>query len=216
MANVLAVFAHPDDEVLGCGGALAKHAENGDLVWVRILSTRSRELSVNATEAFLALGLAHDADTGHTPLVCGSGLIDQQFDTVPFSELVSLIANTEPDIVYTHHPGDLNLDHALTARAVLTAFRPKPGEKPRTILACEVLSSTEWTFPPVFAPNWFERLSPEQLEKKVRALECYPTEAEDFPHPRSEGGIVHLAAVRGQQVGVEAAEAFQLLRRGPF
>lgn len=207
MANVLAVFAHPDDEVLGCGGTLAKHAENGDEVGICWFSTREhlREARGNAAKV---LGLS-------TTNVAVMALPDQGFDTTPFSSMPQFLEGWpyDPDVIYTHHPGDLNLDHALTARAVLTAFRPKPGEKRRTILACEVLSSTEWTFPQRFQPNWFEPLTPEQMEKKIRALACYPTEEEDWPHPRSEGGIVHLAAVRGQQVGVEAAEAFQLLLR---
>jgi len=205
--NILGVFAHPDDEVLGCGGTLAKHAEAGDDVRVYLLV--ARDLNADALRAALVLGVR----TGIT----SPTYLDQKLDTYPFVDVVRIIENqrTDPDIIYTHHPGDLNLDHALTARAVLTAFRPKPGEKPRTILACEVLSSTEWTFPQVFQPNWFESITEQQIQKKFAALDCYPSEVQPKPHPRSAAGIENLACVRGQQCGVEFAEAFQLLRRGP-
>ncbi len=205
--NVLACFAHPDDEVLGCGGALAKHAENGDSVVVIVLAER---------HLYKQLVCAVDVLAGKdAAMAAGRTLPDQAFERVPFSQIVEFAGDYSGDIIYTHHPGDLNQDHALTARAVLTAFRPKPGEKPRTILACEVLSSTEYTFPPQFSPNYFVALSGEQLQKKVDALACYETEIQPWPHPRSALGVRNLAAYRGQQVGVEAAEAFELLRSGP-
>lgn len=207
MANVLCVVSHPDDEVLGCGGTLAKHAENGDEVTLIALVSCNRDDQL--AEACRALGAAQ----WWTANIAD----DQQLDTVPLTFLIAAVDEfTSSDVIYTHHPADLNLDHALTAKAVLTAFRPKPGEKPRTILACEVLSSTEWTFPPAFQPNYFVALTEGQLQKKIAAMECYESELCEWPHPRSKLGIRNLAAYRGQQVGVEAAEAFQLLRGGPF
>lgn len=226
MANVLCVMAHPDDEVLGCGGALAKHAEAGDSVQVLVLSYRD-ELLDRFHEAVRALGCAGASELPGGGMAAsfaimnttggGPRLEDQRFDTRPLSEIADTVRNwystADNNVIYTHHPADLNLDHALTSRAVLTAFRPKPGEKPRTILACEVLSSTEYTYPPAFQPNWYVSLTGEQLEKKVQALECYETEIQPWPHPRSKLGVRNLAAYRGQSIGVEAAEAFQLLRR---
>lgn len=208
MANVLCVVAHPDDEVLGCGGTLAKHAEQGDDV--RCYMLVARDLNADALRAARALGIR----TGIT----SPTYLDQRLDTYPFIEVVGLIENqrTDPDIIYTHHPGDLNLDHALTGRAVLTAFRPKPGEKPRTILACEVLSSTEYTYPRVFQPNWYVSLTFDHLDKAWAALECYESEIQTPPHPRSKSVIRARMEARGSEVGVEYAEAFQLLRGGPF
>ncbi len=204
--NVLAVFAHPDDEVLGAGGTLAKHAENGDKVGIVILADRGMYPAVSNAAKTL---------TGSDCVFCRD-FPDQALDTIPLTSLISVVEEYDwADVVYTHHPGDLNQDHALTAQAVLTAFRPKPGEKPRTILACEVLSSTEYTYPRVFQPNWYVELKGDQLNKKVDALRCYTTEVQPAPHPRSLYGVTNLAMCRGSEVGVHHAEAFQLLRHGP-
>jgi LmbE family N-acetylglucosaminyl deacetylase len=200
-------MAHPDDEVLGCGGTLSKHAEAGDTVNIVILAERGMLKQMDRAAETLV---------GENWHVAGRSFPDQAFETVPFTRIVEEAGAYDGDVIYTHHPGDLNLDHALVARAVLTAFRPKPGERPRRIMACEVLSSTEWTFPQVFQPSWFERLTLGQLEIKVAALKCYDTEIQDWPHPRSEGGVIYAANWRGQQCGAEYAEAFQLLRAGPF
>ena len=225
--NVLAVFAHPDDEVLGCGGTLAKHAEAGDKVQVLSVSFRDATLPM-FHEAVRALGVFGASNHPHGGMCASWSLLkdgdtfkpafeDQRFDTYPLALIADRIrgqfVTKHADIIYTHHPGDLNLDHALTAKAVLTAFRPKPGERPRTILACEVLSSTEWTFPQQFQPNWFEKLTSNQVGKKVSAMHSYPSEVQPEPHPRNGPGIVKAARYRGQQVGVDYAEAFQLLRR---
>lgn len=209
MASVLCVVAHPDDEVLGCGGTLAKHAEEGDEVWILILSCRGLERQIRKAAKTIGSVPPRRVWTDYVD--------DQKFDIIPVSAISNAVRQYQRgiDIIYTHHPQDLNLDHALTARAVLTAFRPKPGEKPRTILACEVLSSTEYTYPRAFQPNWFVALTGEQLERKIEAMRCYETELCEWPHPRSILGIRNLAAVRGQESGVERAEAFQLLRRGP-
>ncbi len=208
--NVLCVMAHPDDEVLGCGGTLAKHAENGDDIELFLFVARDLVFEHGpADKSAQTLGVKKTSTARRR---------DQHLDILRLGELVNDISyfiKQDPDVIYTHHPQDLNSDHALTARAVLTAFRPKPGNRSRTILACEVLSSTEWSFPNTFSPNYFTALSAEQLNKKVAALACYESECEPWPHPRSALGVRNLAAYRGQSVGVEAAEAFVLLRGGP-
>lgn len=205
--NVLCVMAHPDDEVLGCGATLAKHAENGDTVQVIVCCAAATGLA----DAAEALGVRFWANLDYP---------DQSLDMLRFADLAEAIkyrvVESNVDVIYTHHPGDLNLDHAFTAKAVLTVFRPKPEERPRTILGCEVLSSTEWTFPRVFQPNWYEAVTGAQVGKAQAALECYPSELQPAPHPRSTRNLRNVAAVRGSEIGTDYAQAFQLLRRGPM
>lgn len=198
--NVLAVFAHPDDEVLGCGGTLAKHAEAGDntAFWY---GTNDRQ--ADRTAARKALGFRASGISMLLP--------DQKFDTVPLLQITQWMGGWgyNPDVIYTHNPDDLNLDHAIIARAVLTAFRAPTAQA--TILACEVISSTEFG-PDAFQPNHWEVLTKEHVDAKCRALDCYPTEVRDRPHPRNAEGIMVAARYRGQQICQPYAEAFRVLR----
>ncbi len=201
MANVLCVVAHPDDEVLGCGGTLAKHAEAGDEV-VFLFGTSDRwEECAKATEILGGLWGQN------------LNLPDQKFDTEAFSYITGCVERLgleyNPDIVYTHNPDDLNLDHQLVARAVLTAFRPCHSQA--AILAFETLSSTEWGVEP-FQPNHWEVLSEAHIEKKIDALGCYATELRGAPHPRNQAGVETNAWWRGMQCGNTYAEAFRVLR----
>lgn len=223
--RVLIVAAHPDDEVLGCGATAARLADRGAEVTVLILGegetsrqeVRSREaageglgrLAESARRAGEILG-ARRVLTGDLP--------DNRFDGVCLLDIVKRIeavkAEVSPTLVLTHHAGDLNIDHALTQRAVLTAFRPLPGTEPTGLYAFEVLSSTEYAGPAagnVFLPDTYVDAS-SALDRKVRALLAYAGEVRPDPHPRSPEAVRHLAAVRGRQVGLAAAEAFQTLR----
>ncbi len=206
---MLCVVAHPDDEVLGCGGTLAKHAEAGDDVQVMILARRKDVIDASQTNAaFSALGLG----TGRpTAVLRAYELPDQAFDTVPFVRITRYLAllDFEPDIVYTHNPDDLNLDHALTAKAVLTAFRAPHSQA--DILAFETLSSTEFG-PVAFQPNHWEILTRDQVAKKCAALNCYPSEKKPWPHSRNSFGIDSQARWRGLQICQPFAEAFRILR----
>ena len=202
--TVLGIFAHPDDEVLGCGGTLARLAKEGDEVHVGVLGVR--HLSLEFAKACAVLGVK-DVCTEHLP--------DQRFDTIPLLEMIqrieSLIALIQPTILYTHHTHDLNHDHALTAQAVLTATRPKPGQCVKEVLMCEIPSSTEWAFNGAFNPNVFVDIS-ETLNTKLNAMELYATEVRDYPHPRSRPALNNLACMRGANVGLSRAEAFELVR----
>jgi len=222
--NVLVVAAHPDDEVLGCGGAIARHAIRGDHVAVVILgegiTSRDKELVPDRHSRELS-ALRHAAESASRALGVHElrlhGLPDNRLDTHPLLEIVKLVesAITEfsPEMVYTHHRGDLNLDHGIVGRAVTTACRPQPGVGVRSILAFEVASSTEWEPRPseAFQPNWFVDIS-NCLDAKLRALKAYQSELRDWPHPRSLEAVEALARWRGASVGVDAAEAFHLLR----
>jgi LmbE family N-acetylglucosaminyl deacetylase len=126
-----------------------------------------------------------------------------------------LIAKYQPDMVFSHHAGDVNIDHRRLHDAVVTACRPQKGHPVKTLLCFEVPSSTEWQLPgsaPFFAPNWFVDISA-TVERKLAALDAYTAELRPWPHPRSLKGVEHLARWRGATVGFNAAEAFMLGRQ---
>jgi len=218
--SVAAMFAHPDDEVLACGASLAKHADAGDAVHVLILATglTSRgEADKAAVEGLRRQARAAAAILGVTSIAFGD-FPDNRMDTVPLLSVVQEVerfrAEVRPTLVYTHHGGDLNVDHRIVQQAVVTTFRPVPGTPPHEIRACEVNSSTEWSAAPLppFEPTMFEPVDA-TLERKVEALACYADEMRDWPHPRSLDGVRALARWRGAQCGRNSAEAFALVRR---
>lgn len=221
--NVLVVAAHPDDEVLGCGATMARHTLEGDEVHVVILGEGATSRATSSAESsrdVAALALAAQAAGSELGVasVTVHNLPDNRFDSLALLDVVKVVethvANRTPDVVYTHHPGDLNIDHALAARAVLTATRPQPAHSVRALYAFEIFSSTEWAFgalAPPWVPNHFVDIS-DTLDRKLVALSCYATEMRDFPHPRSIEAIRAGAARSGSAVGVHAAEAFAVLR----
>jgi len=145
-------------------------------------------------------------------------LPDLRFDTVPMLEIVwrieAVLREVRPDTVFTHHTGDLNLDHRLTAQAVLAATRPTGDFIVRDVYACEVPSATEWAFDRIaapFRPNVFVDVS-DTVETKIAAMDCYRSERRAAPHPRSPEALRALARYRGSTAGFEYAEAFELVR----
>ena len=145
---------------------------------------------------------------------------DNKMDTIPLLEIIQsiekLIDRFKPEIIFTHHAGDLNVDHRRTHEATAVACRPKNGRGGvNTLLFFEIPSSTEWQLSgsaPIFAPNWFVDIS-KTFKRKLDALDAYHDELRDWPHPRSLKGVEHLARWRGATIGVDAAEAFILGRR---
>ena len=222
--SVLVLAAHPDDEVLGCGGTIAKWMDAGARVHVAFLAdgVYSRQADALAQQAEL---LARRAAAQKACAILGTQSVsfgnfpDNRMDTIPLLEITkeveALIRIHRPDTVLTHHAGDVNIDHRLLLEAVVTACRPQPGHSVKTLLCFEVASSTEWQLPgsgPVFAPNWFVDISA-TLARKLSALEAYAAELRAWPHPRSLQGVEHLAHWRGATVGVDSAEAFILGRQ---
>ena len=222
--NILTVAAHPDDEVLLAGAAMARHVAAGDAVHVLLLAEGSTSRAGTRAEADLTEVdvLKQAAQAAAEALGVSSvrfgGLPDNRMDGVELLDIVKLVEaevdRVAPEIIYTHHPYDLNVDHRLTTEAVLTACRPLPGSPVREILAGEVLSATGWG--PArpersFCPTLYVDVAA-QLAAKEKALEAYASEMRPFPHARSVEAVTAQARLRGAQVGLEAAEAFEVLR----
>ncbi|HWH81910.1 MAG TPA: PIG-L family deacetylase [Burkholderiaceae bacterium] len=220
MNPVLVIAAHPDDEVLGAGGTIARLAGEGCAVHVLILgegaTSRHAERGQAAAQETAAL-TAQSRRAGEllgTREVSLCGLPDNRFDTIPLLEVIKLIelavSRVRPEMVFTQHGGDLNVDHAITFRAALTAVRPLPGSSVRALYGFEVNSSTEWAFQqftPLFRPSVFFDIT-ETLGVKLAALAAYEGELRDFPHPRSHEAVTAQARRWGSVVGCAAAEAF--------
>lgn len=220
--NVLVIAAHPDDEVLGCGGTIARHTANGDTVHILIVaegatSRRGNDSSEGLEELRNAARQSAEILGAQAPKLLG--LPDNKMDTLPLLEIVQqieqVVDDVKPKTVYTHHGGDLNIDHRIVHQAVVTACRPLPAALVQRIYAFETASSTEWGSPdiaPPFNPVHFVDISGE-VERKKEALECYVMEMRDFPHPRSWDAIEAQFKFRGSSVGLAAAEAFQVVRQ---
>jgi N-acetylglucosamine malate deacetylase 1 len=222
--KVLVVAAHPDDEVLGCGGTIARMAGRGTEVHVAFLAdgetSRFGQQSAAAETIEERRNAARNAcQRLMVKTIDFGGFPDNRMDVVPLLDIVKrieeLIDLHRPDTVLTHHVGDVNIDHRRTHEAMISACRPQTGNPVRTLLCFEIPSSTEWQLAgsaPAFVPNWFVDIS-DTLEAKLRALAFYSDELRDFPHPRSMQGVEHLARWRGATVGVLAAEAYVLGRQ---
>lgn len=216
--KLLIIAAHPDDEVLGAGGTVARAAAAGAETAVLVLGEGATSRPEGDRQAVDRLALEcrlAAEELGVTELVQLT-YPDNRFDSVDLLEIVRSvereIARVGPSIVITHHPGDVNVDHRRTHEAVLAATRPIAPSPVRHVLTFEVPSSTEWGSPSVpFVPTVFVDIA-DTLETKVSALRCYRSELRDHPHPRSVEGVRSLARVRGSTAGMAAAEAFSLVR----
>lgn len=219
--SILILAAHPDDEVLGCGGTIAKFADEGAIVHIAFLadgvSSRTDELGMSQLESRRAAAHKACGILGAKSVSFGD-FPDNRMDSVALLDIIqvveALISTHQPQTVFTHHAGDVNIDHRRLHEAVVVACRPQRDSSVKTILCYEVPSSTEWQLSgsaPSFTPNWFEDIS-STLERKLASLVAYGAEVRAWPHPRSMQGVRHLAHWRGATVGVDAAEAFVLGR----
>ncbi|MEP7242292.1 MAG: PIG-L deacetylase family protein [Gammaproteobacteria bacterium] len=222
--TIAVVAAHPDDEVLGCGATIARHVAAGDSVCVLIVAegatSRGAQRSRNDSQAELS-ELAASASKAHQ--ILGSTSLemldfpDNRMDGVELLDVAKAVqdflAKTRAQVVYTHFPHDLNVDHRVVSEAVQIACRPVPGAHVRKVLMFEVPSSTEWRIAALatFSPNHFVDVSA-HLDKKIAALSAYASEMRPWPHARSLQAVQALAQWRGASVGVAAAEAFVLGR----
>lgn len=223
--KILIIAAHPDDEVLGCGGTIARFAKMGNRIFCLFLgkgktsryyqekkSAIKREQTIlekEAKEAAKILGISE---------LFFENFPDQKYDSIPLLNIVKAIEKIKeklkPNIIFTHHAGDLNLDHQVTLKAVLTACRPLKRETVKKIYSFEIPSSTEWGIPKrkdYFVPNVFIDIS-NTFRKKIKALKTYKSELREYPHPRSEEAILAIAKRWGSVAGLKYAEAFELMR----
>lgn len=226
MTRALVIAAHPDDEVLGCGGAIARMADTGWEVHILILAEGSTSRDATRDRAAHGEQLSELASAAHkAAAILGAASVrletfaDNRMDGVDRLDVVKCIeaevARVRPVRVLTHHVGDVNVDHAVVHHAAAAACRPVPGASVREILYFEVPSSTEWCTPhsgKTFAPALFVDIAA-TLARKLLALEAYASEMRPFPHPRSLQAVEHLARWRGASAGCEAAEAFEIGRR---
>ena len=222
--SVLVVAAHPDDEVLGCGGTIKKITKTGVHVNIIFISdgVSSRKMSIKKlkneiSERRKASIKACKTLGANKPIFYD--FPDNALDTVPLLKIVKLISNNikkyKPSTIYTHCSNDLNIDHNIVNKAVVTACRPLRKNPVKTLLFFEIPSSTEWQIvnrKKQFIPNWFENIDNE-LKTKIKALKIYKKEMRKWPHPRSSRGVKVLAEWRGATSGNKAAEAFTLGRK---
>jgi len=219
--TALIVVAHPHSEALGVGGVISRMSAGGREVHICILSgeSRARKNRVNLKDRMQEIRKAHETLGAHQTII--GHFPDIRFNTVAHAELVQFIERNmlkaQPEIVFTHHPNDLNEDHRHTSLACQAATRlfQRGADVPRLkgLYFMEILSATDWACQSgsdVFRPNAFVTLGEEHLKKKMEALAAYRDLMRPFPHPRSEEVVRGLAALRGGQGGMIYAEAFQV------
>lgn len=225
--KILVVVAHPDDELLGLGATMNKLiTENNVITHVVILgegiTSRSNSRDLKQWEKELA---THKENIVNAQKAIGYHSIstydfpDNRFDSVALLDIVKVIEKEKeqfnPDVIFTHHGGDLNIDHQRTFEAVMTACRPMEHEGVKAIITFETPSGTEWranTDPRHFLPNFFMSVSSENIESKIAGMECYEFESRTFPHPRSPEALRIQSQRWGIAIGVNYAEAFNIVR----
>ncbi|MDR4946650.1 PIG-L deacetylase family protein [Neobacillus cucumis] len=212
--NVLVIAAHPDDELLGSGGTIKKLINNGYKV-TTVIAAKGRKEEEHHMKPFM---LKANGVLGIEEVIFIE-LPNLLLESVPLIDIIkkieALIKQKDPVMIFTHHYGDLNRDHQVLFQAVLTAARPLPGKEPIEIICFETVSSSEWsphTNDKEFKPNYFVDIT-DTIEDKLKSLQHYDVEMRPFPHPRSYEGVRSLAKVRGMTVGVDYAEAFEVIRR---
>lgn len=215
--RVLVIAPHPDDEVLGTGGTIAKHSKRGDEVYLCIVT---KAYTPDWSEKFIKNRPNEIAKANNALGIKKTFFLDLptvKLDTIPQKVLCDLISQcvtrVNPEIVYLPHRGDLNNDHRLVFQASLVALRPLEGGTVSKILSYETLSETEWgTYSEnMFVPNVYIDIA-DTLDDKLKAMSAYQSELREYPHPRSLEMIKVLAQKRGAEAGLTAAEAFIAIR----
>lgn len=220
--KILIVAAHPDDEVLGCFGTVARLIKEGHEAYTLILgegktSRDEQRMVENKKEEieFLNIEIQKANDAIGIKKVFIENFPDNRFDSVDLLDIIKVISKVKeevkPNIIFTHYENDLNIDHKITYQAVITATRPMKDECVKEIYSFEILSSTEWNYPLSFSPNTFFDIS-ETIDLKINAMAAYASELCEYPHPRSLEGITLNAQYQGMRVGKNYVEAFKSIR----
>lgn len=221
------VAAHPDDELLGLGATMHKlikeeSVQTHVVILGEGITSRSDVRSPQKWEKELAI---HRANIEEARREIGYGSVntynfsDNRFDSHALLDIVKVVEHEKeqfrPDFIFTHHGGDLNIDHQITFQAVMTATRPMEDEKVKAVFAFETPSASEWQAtcdPRHFMPNFYMEISETDLKAKCDAMAAYEFESRAFPHPRSSEALKILAQYRGYAIGKQLAEAFQIVR----
>lgn len=222
--RILVIAAHPDDEVLGMGGTIAKYSAQGAEVALLVVTDGCTSQYRNAPE-LLDIIKKKRIETNKSAATLGikhvfyGELPDMKLDVTPHIEINAVIENVidnfNPDTVFTHFWGDVNKDHRCVCESTIVACRPTPGQCVKKLYFYSVPSSTEWnvqTINNVFTPNWYEEICNDFAETKYKAMLCYETELREYPHPRSVKYLKTADIAEGNRVGLSAAESFILMR----
>jgi len=220
--KILIVAAHPDDEVLGCFGTVSRLINEGYEAYTLILgegkTSRDEKRNIkkqNNEIELLNTEIIQANNTIGIKKVFIESFADNRFDSVDLLDIIKVISKVKdeikPDIIFTHYEHDLNIDHQITYKAVITATRPMENESVKEIYSFEILSSTEWNYPLSFSPNTYFDIT-KTIDLKLNAMKEYKSELCLYPHPRSLEGIELNAQYQGMRVGHKYVEAFQLVR----
>ena len=226
-SRILCIVAHPDDEILGLGASLHRLIHEAGcnaraVILGEGVTSRDGKRDVNLRSSEIDRLRLNIEDARKIIGYESVGIYDfpdNRFDSVNMLDIIKVVEKEKrdfsPQYIFTHHGGDLNVDHQRTFEAVITATRPMEAESVEGIFCFETPSSTEWSAssdPFVFRPNFFQEVKSLDIKKKIEAMEGYENEKRTYPHPRSPEALKLLAQRYGVILGVKYAEAFQIIR----